>query len=81
MRLFRCTKCEKWSHAQRMPKSHKRWVYYGEPEFDELKSEGVSYDYAGNEIGTEGHFVDCGPFETWYAVREDKLTDALTIGV
>ena len=25
VRLWRCTKCEKWSHARRDPKTHQRW--------------------------------------------------------
>ena len=81
MRIHKCTKCAKVSVAQRQPKKHQRWVYYGDPEFDEFKSEGVAYDYAGNEMGQEGHFVDCGPFETYIAIPESELTGVLTMGV
>ena len=76
--LFRCSRCGKWSHAQRMPRQHKRFI----PNVSDLTEQelralayieglpvvGVEepwYDEDGRSRG--GVWVACGPFQTWVA--------------
>jgi len=71
VRIFRCSKCGKWSHAKKQPKKHTRWVYAGEPEFDESKAEPDHYDHLnGFSEHTRAHAVDCGPFVPYIARPE-----------
>lgn len=65
-RLYRCRKCNKWSHAKRKPKKHQRWVDAWSSEYDPSKNENPGYDGDYNNLA-DGHFVDCGPFDYWYA--------------
>lgn len=52
--LWRCTKCDKWSHAMKKPANHKRGV---------VKNEGSDFHAAEYEL------VPCGPFVRWTAVK------------
>lgn len=70
IRLYRCSVCGKWSHAQKQPKQHKRWVREGEDGFDPDKAEPPLYDGYGSMLQPEGHGIDCGPFEPWIARPE-----------
>lgn len=70
VRLHRCRKCGKFSHAKRKPKKHQRWVKFYEPEFDPALAEGPVYDYQGSILQEDGHFVDCGPFDYWTATYQ-----------
>lgn len=71
--MFRCRACGKWSHAQRKPKTHQRWVYQGDPEYRDELNENVGYDgdYGG---APSAHPVACGPFDTYIAAPEGEET-------
>jgi hypothetical protein len=65
--MYRCSTCGKWSHAQRRPKSHRRFVRdegQGEP------SGAVEY-VEGEPLVDDpgGWMVVCGPFEPFQAVK------------
>jgi hypothetical protein len=64
--LWRCSKCQKWSHAQDKPPKHQRWVKPSDPEFDWGRSESR---FEHNV--PPGHYVDCGPFDEWFAYRRE----------
>jgi hypothetical protein len=68
IKLWRCTRCGKWSHAQRKPKRHERAVESPGPE-DELVPGKDPMFNIGSE-NDEPYWVWCGPFEAWRAVRE-----------
>lgn len=76
MILYRCSTCDKWSHAKKKPKSHQRWVDAWSPEYDPAKNENPGYDGDSNNLA-DGHFVDCGPFDTYTAFKLDDA-DAFT---
>lgn len=72
-KLYRCSHCGKWSHAQRKPKHHERWVP------DNLQGDEpdpvtvIRYEPGGvkpEDDFTGGWYVRCGPFDTWTATRE-----------
>ncbi|WBB94226.1 hypothetical protein [Verrucosispora sp. WMMC514] len=68
--LWRCTVCGKWSHAQRRPKTHERYVVTG----TEIVTEMESWD-TGAYIDIEvpaGGFQPCGPFARWEARRVEE---------
>lgn len=67
--LHRCIRCDKWSHAVKQPKKHQRWVDAWSPEYDPNKNEN---DGLGGNL-PDGHFVDCGPFETYHAIKEEDF--------
>lgn len=69
MKLYCCSVCGKWSHAQKKPVSHKAWVKPGNMRYDPAKNEN---EYSDEEAHW-GHFVDCGPFETWIAMPESEF--------
>lgn len=69
MKLYRCSKCDKWSHAKKMPKKHQRWIDAWDSEYDPNKNEN---DGLGGNL-PDGHFVDCGPFETFIAITEKEF--------
>ena len=72
MKIYRCSKCDKWSHAKVMPKKHQRWVDAWDSEFDPDKNENAGYDGDYNHA-PDGHFVECGPFETYIAMTEKEF--------
>lgn len=78
MELFRCSVCGKWSHAQKKPKTHQRWVVEGSKEFNKSLGEGPVYDYQGSLLKSDGHFVTCGPFDTYIAFTESELKDTFS---
>jgi hypothetical protein len=78
MRIHVCTVCRKVSSAKKQPTSHKRWVRKGEPGYDDAKNENPFADVPDYAYG---HFVTCGPFETYIAVPESELTGVITMGV
>lgn len=51
--LWRCIRCEKWSHAMKKPGKHKIWVA----------------DDGNERYPDNGHFEFCGPFRRWVAVK------------
>ncbi|MBM0275348.1 hypothetical protein [Micromonospora tarensis] len=58
VKLWRCTKCGKWSHAKRKPKQHQRFVATGR----------TVVGWAGEPVyGPDGEFQACGPFAEWVA--------------
>ena len=71
--LWRCAVCGKWSHAQRKPKDHQRWIDRedGLPNGAEVVSEVEPYGYGhhSEEANEGGWFVKCGPFDTWIVRR------------
>lgn len=76
MKLYRCMKCGKWSHAKKRPTSHRRWVREGDPDYREALNENTLYgpylDDPGFEYQEPGHRIACGPFETWLAEKVAK---------
>lgn len=73
-RLWRCAECGKWSHAQRQPKRHLRFVQnegQGAPPDNKVHEvvEAV-YSHVNGTESDGGWFVYCGPFEAWTAERE-----------
>lgn len=69
-RIWRCSKCEKWSHAKKKPRWHKRFVLE-EPEdaASILERHHAPYDHLNGFTGPESWLVRCGPFEDWWAVK------------
>jgi hypothetical protein len=60
--VWRCTNCDKWSHAQAKPAHHLRWDVEADPEDHKF--------VADNRYGfgdTPGAWVECGPFAGWIA--------------
>lgn len=64
--VWRCRECGKWSHAKRDPIRHKRWHQHGEKDPD---------------LGTEGWFIWCGPFDRWTAQHDDPKPRGYVFGV
>jgi hypothetical protein len=65
--LWRCTECQKWSHAMKRPARHKRFIL--DPE---NIPEGKMAEYlpeVGIQGGHDGAYVWCGPFARWTAVQ------------
>lgn len=54
--IWRCTRCEKWSHAKRKPRFHQRWI---SDDGNEINPD-------------NGWFENCGPFEEWTTYKVDK---------
>lgn len=74
MMMWRCSACGKWSHAQRKPKHHQRWVSgstHTEPPVGATVTQEVEpiYDHLNGFTSDGGWFVECGPFEEWRAER------------
>lgn len=71
--LWRCLSCGKWSHAQRRPKNHLRFIEDGAAELDTegwvvKETRDAEYDQGYLERPA-GVMVFCGPFEEWRAIR------------
>lgn len=70
LKIWRCTDCQKWSHAKRMPQWHKRFV--NEQPLDEstiLSYDPGVFDHLNGQLTEEGYWIKCGPFEPWWAVK------------
>lgn len=65
--VYRCSKCGKWSHAQRMPKRHK--VHTTDPAEDDVILEELPGYEAETGAYDPGFYVACGPFEAYEAVK------------
>ena len=61
--MWRCAQCGKWSHAKRMPKTHRRWVD------EEPEDESTVTNYEPGDEWAERWEVACGPF-THYRATE-----------
>lgn len=70
VRIFRCSKCGKWSHAKKKPTKHGRWVTEGDPEYRSALLEPGAYDHMNGFVEPPGHLVDCGPFVPYIAHPE-----------
>jgi hypothetical protein len=67
--MWRCESCGKWSHAQRQPKTHQRFIReeFETPEPAEFTSyEEPVYSYDG-ETSAGGWWIACGPFAEYVA--------------
>lgn len=71
--MWRCAECGKWSHAQKDPRHHQRWVKPGDPFYDPEKNENDYGNVADFGDVPDGHYITCGPFEKWVA-RPGKPT-------
>lgn len=85
MKLWRCENCGKWSHAQRQPKRHQRFISAADMAEDQYVDAKASMEvndlpvfrfeepwYSGDPNGGEGDggfWVWCGPFDVWTATR------------
>ena len=68
--LWRCSTCGKWSHAERRPSSHQRWIprESGLPQGSVVVGEVEPYGTSHEEPGDDGGWmVRCGPFAEWHA--------------
>ena len=67
-RLWRCAECGKWSHAQRRPPWHSKFVG-DDPSDDAIIVE--SNEVMELDTGSKYHvfWVRCGPFEEWTAEK------------
>lgn len=68
VQIWRCTECDKWSHAKRKPRRHLRLVV--DPE-DVPADKIARWEYSANPEYADAAWVHCGPFEEWRAVRFD----------
>jgi hypothetical protein len=79
--MWRCTVCEKWSHAKRRPSRHRRFIAHDYIPWEDQAALDEGGEYNGQRIvevreGMEldtgatvlaGIDVACGPFEEWRA--------------
>ena len=75
IRLWRCSACGKWSHAQRNPKMHERRV----ADSDDFDAAAVTRIEPGGREPETGAWLDlvfvrCGPFDEFAAVRSVGTT-------
>ena len=73
VQMWRCTCCGKWSHAQKRPKVHQRWISaWDKPAEYEPTEMVISFDPGMSFESHDdpgGWMVECGPFEEWHAER------------
>jgi hypothetical protein len=69
--IYRCSKCGKWSHAQRKPKAHQRLIRDEGQETPPNVVEALepTYDHMNGFSDDGGWYVACGPFDTYEAVK------------
>ena len=72
--LFRCVQCGKWSHANRRPLWHQRWIDRddGLPEGAVVLGEIEPYGGEYTEHVPGGWFIRCGPFAEWRAMPVEE---------
>lgn len=70
-RAWQCTRCGKWSHAQRKPKHHLRWTE------DPLPEDIVTQEphYTGDPDAIEKWEIKCGPFAAFLLVPAEAVMD------
>lgn len=69
--LWRCEQCGKWSHAQRQPKKHQRFLgadKHREPAQFNSFEPGYYSEYSCDE-SPGGWWIDCGPLAEYRAER------------
>lgn len=69
VKLWRCTRCDKWSHAQRCPKQHRRFMRDEPDDLPIIERVESTYSHMAGDEGASGVIVSCGPFEAWTATR------------
>jgi hypothetical protein len=73
--MWRCACCRKWSHAQRRPPWHQRFVDVEptDPALILRFDQGV-YDHMNGWLQPSGWWIKCGPFDRWTAVQDFELS-------
>jgi hypothetical protein len=70
IRLWRCTRCGKWSHAKRQPKQHRRFMRAEPDDCSVIERVEPTYSHLAGFEDEGGVIVACGPFEMWIATRD-----------
>jgi hypothetical protein len=69
--VHRCTRCGRWSHAQRKPRFHIRSVIDVDEGDHIVQAWDPIYDLnfgEVREVDAGGYLIRCGPFESFWAV-------------